>query len=409
MALAGWGGSEETTTETTPAPAPVREPSEPRAPGERPPPVGEGEGGVRLEELGEFDQPVYVTQPDGDPEHLYVVEQCGRIQRLPIEGGSAETFLDISGLITCGAEQGLLSVAFAPDYEKSGRLYVDYTDTGGDTRVVEYRRDPADSGQADPGSARELLFLDDPYPNHNGGLLLFGPDRRLYIGQGDGGGGGDPLRAGQDLTSLFGKILRIDPLPNDEEPYSIPKDNPHLDDPGARAEIAVHGLRNPWRFTFDRKTGDLWIGDVGQSSREEIDAAPLNEITGLDAGLNFGWSAFEGSERYNSDQEAPGARPPVLEYGREGGCSVTGGYVVRNPQLRSLYGRYLYGDYCGGKLRSFTARRGGEDRPGLDSGDDRPLGIEISSLSSFGEDLAGRLYATSLSGPVYRLAPVEGD
>jgi glucose/arabinose dehydrogenase len=377
---AGCGGSDEAST-TMPAETRAENPSPQRAgDGEgRRPPVGDGEGGVELAELGEFEQPVYVAQPAaGDAEHLYVVEQCGTIRRVPIDGGEGEPFLDVSDSITCGGEQGLLSVAFAPDYAESGRLYVYYTDTAGDERIVEFRRgdDPA---AADPGSARELLRIDDFASNHNGGLLLFGPDDRLYAGTGDGGGAGDPERTAQDPGSPLGKLLRIDLR-------------------GGGPEIAALGLRNPWRYSFDRETGDLWIGDVGQDELEEIDSAKRETLIGSGAGpLNFGWSAFEGSRRFNADQEAPGALGPTLEYGRDGGCSVTGGYVVRDPQLPTLFGRYLYGDFCEGELRSFTAR------PGRQAADDRALGLRIDQLSSFGEDAAGRLYATSLDGPVYRL------
>ena len=345
-------------------------------------PTGDGRGGIELDQLGEFDQPVYVTQPRGEPSHLYVVEQCGRVQRVPSGGGPASVFLDISDQVTCGGEQGLLSLAFDPDYRDSGLFYVYYTDTEEDQRIAEYQRSADDPATADPASGRELLRMDDFAANHNGGLLLFGPDGELYAGTGDGGGAGDPERTAQDLESPLGKLLLIDTRR-----------------PGAAPAIAAYGLRNPWRFSFDRETGDLWIGDVGQDAVEEIDSVPAAK---LDGELNFGWSAYEGSQEFNSDQEAPGALAPTLEYGREGGCSVTGGYVVRDPQLPTLYGRYLYGDFCEGQLRSFTAEAGET------AGDDRELGVEVPSLSSFAEDDAGRIYATSLDGPVYRLRPGEG-
>jgi glucose/arabinose dehydrogenase len=344
--------------------------------------VGDGQGGVELEKLGSFDQPVYVTQPEGDPDHLYVVEQCGTIARVPVDGGEPSTFLDISNLVTCGGEQGLLSMAFAPDYADSGRLYVNYTGLDGDSRTVEYRRSGDDPGTADPGSARELVRIQDFAPNHNGGLLLFGPDGELYLGMGDGGGAGDPERTAQNPDSPLGKLLRVD-----------------VDHPGASPEVAALGLRNPWRFSFDRSTDALWIGDVGQDTFEEIDALPPGEIDSAGTPPNFGWSAFEGTNRFNSDQQAPDAIRPVLEYGRDRGCSVTGGYVVRDRELTSLYGRYLYGDFCQGELRSFTAD------PDREASDDRPVGLEVPNLSSFGEDTSGRVYAVSLSGPVYRLIP----
>jgi glucose/arabinose dehydrogenase len=374
----GCGGDDDDTTTPTTTTAETTTAESPPADG-REPPVGDGEGGVRLQELGSFEQPVYVTQPRSGDEALYVVEQCGRIVRADPDG-ETQTFLDVSELITCGGEQGLLSAAFAPDYERSGRFYVNYTDTAGDSRTVAYRRSEGDPNAADPESAHELFRIEDFASNHNGGLLLFGPDGELYLGMGDGGGGGDPERTAQDLESLLGKLLRVDVG-------------------GGEPQVAAYGLRNPWRFSFDRKTRDLWIGDVGQDALEEIDGVTFNQFSESGQPLNFGWSAFEGTQRFNEDQEAPNAIAPALVYGREGGCSVTGGYVVRDAELRSLYGRYLYGDFCEGQLRSFTPRQGSE------ATDDTSLGVEVPSLSSFGEDAAGHVYATSLEGPVYRLAP----
>ncbi|MDQ3758578.1 MAG: PQQ-dependent sugar dehydrogenase [Actinomycetota bacterium] len=371
-------------------------------------PAGGGEssgtGGVALKEIGEFEDPVFVAQPRGD-DALYVVEQTGQIIRVS-PGAKRSTLLDISDEITAGGEQGLLSVAFAPDYARSGLFYVDYTNTNGDTRVVEYR---TKNGRADRGSASVLLKVNQPYANHNGGLLLFDDEGNLLVGLGDGGSAGDPERNGQDLGTLLGKILRIDPTPPSgvariSEEYSIPPENPYAEgktppyvsDDGSRAEILAYGLRNPWRFSFDRKTGALWIGDVGQNELEEIDLLPE---PGRDA--NFGWSAFEGTEPFNEDQEAPNAIDPVLTYGRDEGCSVTGGYVVRDRALESLYGRYLYADFCQGQLRSFSAD---EAEQGMAT-DDRALGLQVPSISSFGEDRAGRIYAISLDGPVFRLVP----
>jgi glucose/arabinose dehydrogenase len=384
--VAGCGGDDtsRTTTSTTsePTTTTTTEAQTPPKPGGAAATVGDGDGGVKLEQLGSFAQPVYVTQPpSGDDEHLYVVEQCGTIQRVPVGGGDPSVFLDISSLVTCGGEQGLLSVAFAPDYERSGLLYVNYTDKGGASQTVEYRRSDGNPETADPDSARRLLQIDDFATNHNGGLLMFGPDGELYLGMGDGGGAGDPERTAQDPERALGKLLRLDP-----------------DRPGDY-QLAAIGLRNPWRYSFDPRTNDIWIGDVGQDTFEEIDEAALDDL-GPD--LNFGWSAFEGTERFNDDQEAPNARPPVLEYGRDRGCSVTGGYVVRDPQLETLLGRYLYADFCEGQLRSFTAD------PAKRGGDDRPVGPTIPQLSSFGTDAAGHVYAVSLDGPVYRLTPDAG-
>jgi glucose/arabinose dehydrogenase len=356
--------------------------------------TGDGRGGVGLDPVGEFDSPVYLAQPRG--EHaLYVVEQTGRIMRVAGDR-RPEVFLDLSREVTTGSEQGLLSVAFAPDYRRSGRLYVDYTNRAGDTRVVEYKRSKRDETRADPRTARVVLKVAQPYENHNGGLLLFDRDGSLLVGLGDGGAGGDPERNGQNLGVLLGKILRIDPLPAKGKPYGIPRGNPFADEPGARPEILAYGLRNPWRFSFDRDTGALWIGDVGQDEQEEIDL-----LEDVESGANFGWSAFEGTARFNEDEEAPDAAEPVLTYGREGGCSVTGGYVVRDRAIASLYGRYLYGDFCVGQLRSFSAD-GATDG---EAGDDTALGVQVPGLSSFAEDTAGHVYALSLEGPVYRLVP----
>ena len=381
----GDDGESPTTAATTGETAPASTGAEKPPPGDADgdagerPPVGDGDGGVRLASVGDFDQPIYLTQPPtGDDDHLYVVEQCGTVLRVPVDGGEPQSFLELGDLVTCGGEQGLLSIAFDPGYAESGLLYVNYTDSAGDSRTVEYRRSD-DPAAADPGSARELLRIEDFASNHNGGLLMFGPDRELYLGMGDGGGSGDPERTAQDPGSPLGKLLRIDRSE------------------GGGYEVAALGLRNPWRYSFDRETGELWIGDVGQNALEEIDAVGSGELE-RDPPPNFGWSAFEGTQRFNSDQEAPGAIAPVLEYGRDGGqCSVTGGYVVRDPGLESLFGRYLYGDYCVGELRSFPADAAGGGR------DDRELGLTVEQLSSFGEDVDGRVYAVSLAGPVYRL------
>jgi glucose/arabinose dehydrogenase len=355
-------------------------------------PVGSGEDGVSLEKVGDFDQPVFLAQPPRG-EDLYVVEKPGRIRLVRDGEVRDEPVLDISGEVSDEGEQGLLSIAFSPDFAASRVLYAYYTDADQNQRVVSF--EVSDDGAAiDPDSEREILVMDDFASNHNGGLLSFGPDGLLYIGTGDGGIADDPQRTAQDLGSPLGKLLRIDPTPGSGRPYAIPPDNPFAGRRGARPEVYSYGLRNPWRFSFDRDSGDLYIGDVGQSSLEEIDYVPAGEGTGA----NFGWSAFEGDERFNADQSADGHVPPVLAYGRDGGCSVTGGYVVRDPELESLFGRYLYGDFCNAELRSFVIK-GGRAR------DDRPLGLEVSSLSSFAEDTDGRIYATSLEGPVFRLMP----
>jgi len=374
----------ETTTTTTTGPA-ARE---------RTPASGDGRGGVRLRRVGGFDQPLYLTQPPEEDEDLYVVEKEGQVVVVDDGGQRPAPFLDLGGKVSTGSEQGLLSIAFAPDYQRSGRVYVNFTDRGGDTRIQEFRAE-GDPPRVDLGTRRELLRIEQPFENHNGGLVLYGPDGLLYIGTGDGGSAGDPMGNAQDLSTLLGKILRIDPTPAAGDPYRVPGSNPFADEQGARGEIYSYGLRNPWRFSFDRETEALSIGDVGQDSLEEIDIVARGE----GRGANFGWSAFEGDEPFDEGQEARDAIPPVLTYPLENACAVTGGYVVRDERLRSLYGRYLYGDFCVGELRSFTA----DPRPR--PGDDRALGPTVPQLSSFGEDNRGRVYAVSLDGPVYRLDP----
>jgi glucose/arabinose dehydrogenase len=388
--LAGCGGDDD----EEPAPHPAIADSTTVTRTESTLPVGEGGGRVRLEKIGEFDAPLWVTEAPGTTD-LYVVEQGGRVKLVRDGEIAEEPFIDISDEVTSGGEQGLLSIAFDPAFEQSRLLYAYYTDLEGDERVIELRAN-ADGTAVEPDSRRELLRTDDFETNHNGGSLVFGLDRMLYIGTGDGGGGYDPQRNGQDLGSLLGKILRIDPHPSGDRPYGIPPDNPFVDTPGARPEVFSYGLRNPWRFSFDPPTGALFIGDVGQDRFEEIDYVPRNR--GAGAGANFGWSAFEGNAVLNPDQSAPGHVRPALVYGLDGTCSVTGGYVVRDPSLPSLFGRYLYGDFCAGELRSFVPARGG-------ARGDRELGLTVPQLSSFGEDAAGHIYATSLNGPVFRLRP----
>jgi len=347
-----------------------------------------GNGNVRLEKIGDFDHPDYVTQPPGSRD-LYVVEQQGTVRIVRDGEVLSQPALDIRDEVTSGGEQGLLSVAFPPDFQTSRLAYAYYTGKDEDQHVVGYT--VAGDGTFDRDSEREVLHMDDFASNHNGGLLLFGPDRQLYIGTGDGGIADDPERNGQNRESLLGKILRIDPRASGGQPYTVQSPGPL--GKGARPEICDYGLRNPWRFSFDRASADLLIADVGQDTEEEIDYVPAERT----CGNNFGWSAFEGTNRLNTDQEAPNAVAPILTYGRDEGCSVTGGYVVRDRSVPALFGRYVYGDYCAGELRSFE--------PGTpDAHDDRSLGLNVSSLSSFGEDNEGHVYAVSLDGPVYRLA-----
>jgi glucose/arabinose dehydrogenase len=346
---------------------------------------------VRLQQVGSFDLPLYVTAPPGDERRIFVVEQAGAV-KVVRDGKVLEApFLDIRDRVGAGGERGLLSLAFAPDYATSGLLYVDYTDTDGNTRIVEYRRRTGDV--ADPGSARLVLFQRQPEANHNGGLLLFGPDGLMYVGLGDGGGSGDlhgPRGNAQSLGTLLGKILRIDPRRSGSRPYTVPRSNPFVGRAGARGEIYSYGLRNPWRFSFDRRNGDLTIGDVGQEQVEEIDFVR----SGRGRAANFGWRVFEGRDLYTDGERAPGAIAPVItERHSDGNCSITAGVIVRDPALPAWAGRYVFGDLCRGKVE--TAR--------LPSGEVTDSGLEVEQLSSFGEDAQGRVYAVSLSGPVYRL------
>jgi glucose/arabinose dehydrogenase len=352
--------------------------------------------GVRLKRIGRFDSPVFVTSPPGDTRRLFVVEQGGRVRVMVGGRLRATPFLDIRSQVTAGGEQGLLSIAFAPDYKSSGRFYVYFTDRSGDQRVVEYTR--ASAERADAGSARLVLKMDDEEDNHNGGLMLFGPDKHLYIGTGDGGGAGDQHGErgnAQNLGSLLGKLLRIDPGEAGGKPYSVPSDNPFVSRGDARGEIYSYGLRNPWRYSFDRRTGDLSIGDVGQNEVEEIDFVRR----GRGRGANFGWRPFEGRSRYESGESAPGHVPPVITRSHgDGWCSITGGVVVRDPSLPALRGRYVFGDFCKGRIES--ARLSSGRARGV-----RRTSMKVDSLSSFGEDAQGRVYAISLNGPVYRIVP----
>jgi hypothetical protein len=353
-----------------------------------------------------------VTAPPGDIDRVFVVEQRGTIVLLK-GSGQRSTFLDIQGLVTAGGERGLLSMAFPPDYAASGRFYIYYTgrtpatEQTGDIEVDEFQRDATNPDRALPATRRRVVHIPhNLQANHNGGQLQFGPDGMLWIGTGDGGGGGDPYQNGQNLSAntggrqaLLGKLLRIDPRQGSGcgGSCTVPSDNPFAGGGGA-PEIWAYGLRNPWRFSFDRQTGDLVVADVGQDSVEEVDfaAAP-----GRGRGANYGWNRFEGNRSYPAGTPAgpaPGFTFPVITHSHSSGwCSITGGYVVRDPALTELSGQYVYGDYCLGKL--YAARLGSGGATG-----DHDLGLSVSSLSSFGEDACGRLYAASLGGPVYRLA-----
>jgi glucose/arabinose dehydrogenase len=340
--------------------------------------------GVRVEQFTELEQPVGMATRDGD-DALYFIEQTGRVKRWA--SGTTDVVVDLSKEVTSGREQGLLGITFSPDGRK---LYTDHTDLEGDTRVTEWS---LDDGIAT--NRREVLFVDDPHRWHNGGQLAFGPDAKLYIGQGDGGGKADEYRNGQRRDALLGKILRIDPTPQGARSYSVPRDNPFVGDEDAAPEVWAYGLRNPWRFTFDSDTGDLWIADVGDGCFEELDL----ERAGFDGGANYGWRRTEGA--WVIDEPVPEDYvAPVYTYRRDGArtCAVVGGYVYRGALMPALDGWYVFGDFCHGQLMVWRG-------PG--TGQPIRLGPAVFGLSSFGVDPAGELYAMSLAGGVFRLLPAD--
>jgi glucose/arabinose dehydrogenase len=344
---------------------------------------------VRLQRIGTFAEPVYATAPAGSP-RTFVVERAGRI-RVLVRGRKLKTpFLDIASRVETGyQEQGLLSVAFPRDYATTHRFYVNYVDRKGYVRLDEYRRG-RDPNRAVAATRRPLLKIRHPQLNHNGGTLNFGPDRLLYMSVGDGGRGASANA--QRKGTLLGKMLRIDPRPGATRPYRIPAWNPYAGKAPGRGEIYARGFRNPYRWSFDRATGAMVVGDVGENTYEEVDYA----AKGRGRGANWGWRVFEGPHR-NTSEPAPGARAPVVSYRHDGGrCAVTGGYVIRDKALGSLYGRYVYGDFCEGRILAVRVRTGRADLR-------RSLGLHVSSLSSFGEDATGRVLVVSLNGGVFRL------
>lgn len=369
-------------------------------------------GGATLEPIGKFKQPISVTSDPSNAERLLVAEREGTVDE--VVGGSVNPIADLTSLITCcESERGLLSIVPAPDFDSSGRFYVAYTGTPaaggaeGDVHVDSFR---FGSGGAPPIREPILSLGHSLNPNHNGGQLQFGPDGYLYISLGDGGGGGDPLHSGQDTEVLLGKILRIDPHPGQSPAYSIPPSNPFAAGSG-RDEVWAYGLRNPWRFSFDRISGDMVIADVGQGVREEVDFAP-SPAPGVvgGGGTNYGWSCREGTIAYAGAPMGCGSASdftePVFDYphtdpgdGSAHGCSIIGGYVVRDPSLVDLYGRYLYSDFCSEEIRSLIL----PSVPGGRVSDDRSEGLAVGKPSSFGEDACGRLYVASDEGTVYRL------
>ena len=355
------------------------------------------QAGVRLAKVGTFAEPTFLASPPGDRRRRFVTERAGRIRIIQGSRTLERPFLDITGLVQNGGESGMLSMAFAPDFARSRRYYVYYVDKSGFLVVDGFRASAKAPNRTLPGSRRNVIRQPHPRFNHKGGQIQFGHDGMLYVGFGDGGGGGDPDANGQDLSQRLGKLLRISPRPGGG--YSIPRDNPFVGRAGARGEIFAYGLRNPYRFSFDRRTGDLTVGDVGQDEREEIDFVPAAGRTDRPrGGVNFGWNSFEGTRRF-SPGPAPGHLPPVIERSHgAGSCAITGGYVIRDRSLGSLYGAYVYGDLCDPQLRVARLRAGG-------ARGDRALGPRIPTLVSFGEDGRGRVHAISLEGAVFRLAP----
>ena len=346
-------------------------------------------------------RPLYVTAAPGQPGRLYIVEQGGRI--LIHENGSVleSPFFDFSSLIGSSAgERGLLGLAFHPQYETNGRFYVNYTDTSGATTVALYCRYAEDEYHADPDTAEVLLTISQPFSNHNGGMLAFGPDGYLYISSGDGGSGNDPQDNGQSLDTLLGKILRIDV--DSATPYAIPADNPFVGVVEARGEIWAYGLRNPWRMGFDRATGDLWIGDVGQNALEEIDFQPAAST----GGENYGWRVREGTICRPGEEncDLPGAVDPIYDYARSGSQSVTGGYVYRGRALPALQGAYFFADFAGNSVFSLT-RDGDGPVTVVNETENLNDGLfTLSNIASFGEDLDGELYIVDYgAGALYRI------
>jgi glucose/arabinose dehydrogenase len=347
---------------------------------------------VKLTPVAQIEDPTTLATRRGD-RALYVTEQVGRVRAVRDGALDAAPVLDITADVGSGGERGLLGLTFSPDGTK---MYVHYTNKDGDTRVDEY----AMSGNtADAGSRRQLLALPQPQANHNGGELDFGPDGLLYLGLGDGGGRGDsgsghaPGGNGQSLDTMLGKILRINPTPADGRQYTIPPDNPFANG-GGLPEIWAYGLRNPWRFTWDRETGNMWIADVGQNAWEEVDFLPA----GQGAGSNFGWNHLEGTHEFEGDAP-PGAVPPIFEYPLDGGaCAAIGGYVYRGSEIPALTGAYLYSDYCDSAIRALVEQNG-------QVADRRDLGVTANQITAFGEDQDGELYVLSQGDGLQRIDP----
>ena len=360
---------------------------------------GPNSSGVGLQEVvSGLDFPLFLTAPPGDADRLFIVEKGGRIRIVRNGSLLAAPFLDLSAKVSGGGEQGLLGLAFHPDYAANGRFVVDYTDRHGDTRIAVYRVS-SNPDLADPASEQIILTVAQPFSNHNGGMVVFGPDGKLYIGMGDGGSGGDPQGNGQNRNALLGKLLRLEVSATGQG--SVPADNPFVGEQGARPEIWSYGLRNPWRFSFDRQTRDLYLADVGQNAHEEVDVSTAAGQFGR--GLNFGWNRMEGSSCYSpsSGCDQNGLVLPALDYGHSQGCSITGGYVYRGSAIPAIQGLYFYADYCEGWVRSFrwNGSATAEEREWASL---RPGG----QVTSFGEDARGELYVLSSNGKVFRFRAV---
>ena len=362
---------------------------------------------LATQEVAELDEPIALAARPSTHD-LYIAERGGRVRLVkvtePAPGGRGPTryqlqntpVLDITDEVLAGGEQGLLGLAFSTD----GRtLYVDYTARpDGRTVVLEYEL--GDRTTVDPDSRRQLLEVEQPAANHNGGQLVVGPDGYLYVGLGDGGGSGDPDQRAQDRQDLLGKILRIDPLaPRGDRPYGIPAGNPFADGEEGAPEVWIYGVRNPWRFTFDADTGDLWVADVGQNEWEEIDRLP--STGGFDAGrgANLGWDLMEGSHSFEGENPA-GAVLPIFEYSHDEGCSITGGYVYRGDAIEALRGTYLFADYCAAGVRGIQV-------DGDAVIDQRTWDLGANELFSFGQDRHGELFLLQASGPVLKLVPAD--
>jgi glucose/arabinose dehydrogenase len=352
---------------------------------------------LTLEPFAKIDgSPLAMTPADDGSGRLFVAAQDGRIWSVEADGRvHPDPMADLRPRLKSGGEQGLLGIAVHPDFPTDPRIFVDYTDTNGDTIVASLALDPADPNRFDPGSHRQLLFVDQPYANHNGGAVVFGPDGFLYVSLGDGGSGGDPQGNGQRLDTLLGKILRLDVEAPGDLGYVSPGDNPFAGGDGAD-EIWHYGLRNPWRMSFDRETGDLWIGDVGQGSFEEVDRAPAGK-----GGLNFGWNVMEGSHCYQAATcSTDGLTLPVADYGRDVGCTVIGGYVYRGAAYAFLKGSYVFADYCSGNLLAIDSAATTLVAPMV-------VGSSARGIAALGEDADGELYLMNLSGEISRIVATE--